>query len=331
MSTSADASASVRRLVIGVDTGGTATKGALVTSDGEVQERVEYPTDHSAGTKGIVSVVDELLDRASDQGPPLAVGVGVAGFVDLDSGSVTFSPNVIYDDPHVTQALAARTKLPIAVDNDANAAVWGERRFGVAQGFDDVAMVTIGTGIGSGFVVSGRVLRGANGAAAEAGHTVVEPSGPECPCGLKGCLEQLASGNAIARIARAEASKDASTSMLSFAGSIDDITTEHVAKAARQMDEAARSILRTAGRYLGIGLSNIVNMFDPEIIVLAGSVTGAGEPFLGPARDQLAQMTLAQRRRPVRLDVSKLGPDAGIVGAACLAFDLLESQEAGGG
>jgi glucokinase len=307
-----------RRVAIGIDVGGTTTKAGAVTPEGEIVARADRPSDRTAATKGAIAIVEELLERVQDA-DVVAVGIGAAGFI---SGQrVTFSPNLVFDDPNLGAALETRTGLPIVVDNDANAAAWGERAFGAARGFDHVAMVTVGTGIGSGFIVDGKLLRGSTGAGAEVGHTVVDPSGPVCGCGLKGCVEQFASGMAIARWARGAVTEEPSTSILSFAGSLEEITAEHVARAAREYDETARSVLRRAGRALGVGLSNIANLFDPDVIVLAGSVTRAGEPFLGPARDELARMTEAQRRRPMRLDLSMLEGDAGILGAAALALD----------
>lgn len=306
-----------RRFAIGIDIGGTTTKAGVVTSEGEVLTRIERPTDPSAATKGAIALVDELLERSTET--IAGLGVAAAGFI---TGSrVTFSPNLVFDDPQLGSAFEARSGLPVTVDNDANAAVWGEYRFGAARGIDNVAMVTIGTGIGSGFIVEGRLLRGASGAAGEIGHIVIDPAGPPCGCGLRGCLEQFASGQAVTTWARVAAEADPSTSIVSFAGSIDAITAEHVGRAAREYDETARAVLRRAGRTLGIGLSNIVNIFDPDVIVLGGSVTKAGEAFLGPARDELARMTAAQRRRPMRLDLSALQADAGILGAAALALD----------
>lgn len=308
--------------VIGVDVGGTGTKAGIVDAAGTVLARSERPTDPTAGTKGIIAVVEDLLQRAgSVEASVEAIGIGAAGFVDAATGSVTFSPNLVYDDPEVATAVGARARLPVVVDNDANAAAWGERKFGAAQGSDHVALVTLGTGVGSGFIVEGKLLRGLTGAAAEFGHTVVDPDGPRCTCGLRGCLEQLASGTAIARMAREAAAEDETTSMIAFAGSVEDISAEHVARAGRELDETARNVLRRAGTALGIGLSNVANVFDPQLIVLGGSVVAAGEPYLGPARDTLAQMTQAQRRRALRLDVSLLGHDAGVIGAAALAFD----------
>jgi glucokinase len=308
--------------VIGVDVGGTGTKAGIVDRSGTVLARSERPTDPTAGTKGIIAVVEDLLQRAGSVGPEVAaIGIGAAGFIDAADGSVTFSPNLVYDDPEIAAAVGARVKLPVIVDNDANAAAWGERKFGAAKGSDHFALLTLGTGIGSGFVVEGKLVRGLTGAGAEFGHTVVDPSGPRCPCGLRGCLEQVASGLAIARMARELAAQDSTTSILAFAGSIEEITAEDVGKAAREYDDVARTVLRLAGTALGIGLSNVVNIFDPEMIVLSGSVVGAGEPYLGPARDTLVRMTQAQRRRAMRLDLTLLGRDAGLIGAAALAFD----------
>lgn len=303
---------------IGVDVGGTHTRAAVVDAKGEILHRTQVPTDPTAGTKGIISVVEQLLE--SHPTDVVAIGVGAAGFVDAASGSITFSPNLVYDDPRIAEALRARIGVPVRVDNDANAAVWGERCFGSAKGCDHVAMLTLGTGIGSGFVVDGRLLHGVSGAAAEFGHVVIDPHGPPCPCGLRGCLEQFASGGAIARAARSALARDADSTILAFSGTREAITGEHVARAAREMDETARRIMREAGVALGIGLVNIVNVFDPEVIVLGGSAIAAGEPFLGPARDTLSAMLDAQRRRPQRLDVARLGNDAGMIGAAALAL-----------
>lgn len=287
---------------------------------GEILIRVERPTDPTAGTKGIISAVESVVEQAQSEGIGFSgVGVGAAGFIDSATGSVTFSPNLVYDDPQIAAALEARVGLPAVIDNDANAAAWGEYQLGSAKGATELAFLTLGTGIGSGFIVNGQLLRGARGAGAEFGHTVIDPRGPQCPCGLRGCLEQFASGTAIERMAR-EAVAGRESSILSFSGSGEEITGEHVARAARQLDEVAREVLRLAGTMLGIGLSNVVNIFEPSAIVLGGGVVAAGEPYLGAARDTLGRMLTAQRRRPVRLDVTSLERDAGLLGAAMLVL-----------
>jgi glucokinase len=320
---------SARRTVIGVDVGGTTTKAAVVEETGRILDRSERPTDITAGTKGIIAVIEDLLQRPTSEGV-YAIGVGAAGFIDAARGAVTFSPNLTYDDPNVADTVRSRTGLPVVVDNDANAAAWGEHIFGSAQGSSHIAYVTLGTGIGSGFIVDRKLVRGYSGAAAELGHMVIDPDGPRCPCGLRGCLEQFASGNAIERMGKEAVIANPESSILAFAGSVEAITAEHVARAAREYDETAREVLRMAGRSLGVGLSNVANLFDPEIIVLGGSIVRAGEPFLGPARDQLVEMTAAQRRRPMRLDVTRL-IDGGIVGAAALALHDAGAAYGGGG
>ncbi|MDQ3940930.1 MAG: ROK family protein [Actinomycetota bacterium] len=312
----------VRSAAIGVDIGGTGTKAGLVDLSGRLVDRVDLPTDPQAATKSTIQIVEHMVTRAEQLGfVPVAVGIGAAGFVDVRSGVVTFSPNLTYDDPELADAVAARVQLPVMVDNDVNAAVWGERAVGAARGTNNVALIMLGTGVGSGFIVNGRVLRGHSGAGAELGHTIIEPGGEQCGCGLKGCLEQYTSGPAIARMAKEALRDDPESSIAAFAGSVDAVTSLHVARAARELDETARAVMRRAGRALGIGLSNVANLFDPEIIVLSGSVIKAGEPLLGPARDELARMTTLQRRRPLRLAVTSLGAEAGIIGAAALAID----------
>ena len=307
---------------IGVDVGGTGTKAGVVTRAGGVLLHEVHPTDVNASTKGILFVVDEMMQRATDvEAEIVAVGVGAAGFIDAAAGAVTFAPNMVYDDPQIAAAIYARTGLPVIVDNDANVAAWGERTFGTARGSNHLVLVTVGTGIGGGIIEGGRLVRGYTGAGAELGHVVVERDGAQCGCGLRGCIEQYASGQAIARMAREAVQEDPGSTILAFAESAEAITPYDVARAARQLDPTARAVMRTAGIYLGICLSNIANLFDPETIVLGGGVIRAGEPFLGPARDTLAAMTNSQRRRPVRLDATIMGPRAGVIGAAALAFD----------
>lgn len=311
-----------KRAAIGVDIGGTKAKGGIVSSQGALLTRVEHDTDVHAGTKSILGVVHSLLERSAELGIAIGcIGVGAAGFIDSRSGSVIFAANLVYDDPNVAEALRAEFDLPVVVDNDANAATWGEKVFGTAQGATNLALLMIGTGIGSGFIINGELVRGATGAAAEMGHTVVDPDGPPCGCGLRGCLEQLAAGRAIARLAKEGVAANPESAIMNFAASIDDITARDVARAAAGFDETAVRVLRQAGRALGVGMSNVVNIFDPEAIVLGGGIIKVGEPYLGPARDQLVRMTAAQRRRPIRVDVTSLGAESGIIGAAALAFD----------
>jgi glucokinase len=320
----------LQRTAIGIDVGGTGTKAALVHDSGEIAARVERPTVFSGGTKGAIAVAEDLLVKATELGLEVeAIGIGAAGFIDTKSGTVTFAPNLTYDDPHIAEAVRKHTGLETLVDNDANAACWGERAHGSARGSDHVAYLGMGTGIGSGFIEAGSLVRGVTGAGAEMGHTVIEAYGPPCNCGLRGCLEQYASGQAIARMARETLAEDPVSAILDYASSIEEVTAADVSRAAHQYDDIACHVLRRAGRALAIGLSNIANIFDPEVIVLGGGVVQAGEPFLGPARDEFARMTQAQRRRPVRIVIAALGGDAGIIGAAALALAEAQTKSEG--
>ena len=312
---------------LGIDIGGTNCKGALVASDGSLIQRDEIPTKSGDGTGSIFDLADRLLEEAASSGLTIeAIGVGAAGFVDSRDGSVSFSPNVEYGDPQIRRAVSERFGLPVAVANDANAAAWGEREAGSGAGFDHVALVTLGTGVGGGFIVDGKLLIGATGAGAEFGHTVLDPNGPACPCGLSGCVEQFVSGSAIARMGEEALQRYPDSSIKDLAMG-DRITAVDVAQAAKEGDEAAREVLTRAGRYLGIALSNVVNLFEPEVIVIGGSVADAGEAFLGAARDRLDSMLGQQHRRPVRLERARLGNDAGIVGAALLALEASEAWQ----
>ena len=311
---------------LGIDIGGTTCKGAIVASDGSARRRAEMPTDPLAGTETILALAEVLLKEADRGDAIAAIGVGAAGFIDSNDGSVTFSPNLTYGEPQVHRAVTERFSLPTVVANDANAAAWGERSVGAATGSDDVAMLTLGTGVGGGFIVGGRLLVGATGAGAEFGHIVIDPDGPLCHCGLSGCVEQFVSGTAIARMGEEALERHPDSAMATMAAGR-KVTAVHVAEAAAEWDEAAQEVLRRAGRYLGIALANIVNIFEPQVIVLGGSVVEAGEPFLGVARDQLSSMLTLQRRRPVRLERARLGNDAGIVGAGLLALSGRKAWE----
>lgn len=309
-------------IVIGIDVGGTNVKGGLIARDGKVLFRVQRPTEPQAATKSIIGVAEALQEQASSENLHLvSCGVGAAGFIDPVRGAVTFAPNTVYDDPEIAAAVNARLGVPVVVDNDANAAAWAEYRFGFAAGVADLAFVTLGTGIGSGFVIGGRLLHGATGAGAELGHMVVDPKGPSCPCGLRGCLERFSSGSAIEEFVRAELRKGTSSTLTEVVDDPEQITAEDVAGQAAHYDDLSCSVLRRAGTMLGLGLANVVNLFEPTVIVLGGSVVKAGEPYLGSVRDELNKRLQSQRRRPVRLDITRLGDDVGFIGAAALAWD----------
>jgi glucokinase len=314
---------------IGLDIGGTKIAAAVVDEAGEIIARRQVPTE-SSEPEAIVSAMVKVARELRAAAPAAAaVGVGAAGLVDTAAGVILGAPNLSYRDVHVRALLQDRVGLPTIVDNDANVAALAEAIHGAGRGFGDQIMVTVGTGIGGGIVIGGRLYRGAHGVGAELGHMVIDPDGPVCGCGNRGCWEAVASGNAIGRLARERVEGGAGADLLAKAGGdISAITGEMVGTAAVGGDPFARDVVASIGRLLGIGLASIVNIFDPEVIVVGGGATaGTGELLLGPAREAMTGHILgAAWRPPVRPPVgvvsAALGNDAGVVGAAALAREL---------
>lgn len=310
-------------LTIGVDIGGTKVLGGVVNPDGRVvaQTRRATPAEDVARTRGlIVEVIAELAAAH----PVEAVGIGAAGWIDAGRSTVRFAPNLAWRDEPLRDHVATRTDLPIVVENDANAAAWAEFRFGAARDAGpSMVMLTVGTGIGGGIVISGELLRGAHGIAAELGHVVVVPDGHPCGCGRRGCLEQYASGSALVRFAQTAAKDDPASAprLLTLAGgNPDGITGVLVTAAARAGDPAAHEAFGEIGYWLGRGLADLVQVLDPRVFILGGGVVEAGELLLGPTRTALTQALGQRGRLPVaEVRAALLGNLAGVVGAADLA------------
>jgi glucokinase len=312
-----------RPLAIGIDIGGTKVAGGVVDAAGRVlaQTRADTPAQDVTRTRGVIIDMVQELSRAH---PVAAVGIGAAGWVDAGRGTVRFAPHLAWRDEPLRDQVAAAVDLPVVVENDANAAAWAEFRLGAGRDAEDSMMlVAVGTGIGGGLVLGGRLVRGAHGFAGEPGHEVVAADGEPCTCGRRGCLEQYASGKALVRFARAGAAAhpSAAAGLLELAGGDPDrITGPLVTTAARAGDKLAGEAFEQVGRWLGVGLADLVQILDPQLLVIGGGVAEAGELLLAPARDSY-QRALAQRGRlpaaPVRAAV--LGSLAGLVGAADLA------------
>jgi glucokinase len=308
-------------LTIGVDIGGTKVAAGVVDEAGRIldRERRDTPGHDVADTESIiVDVVRTLADRNQID----AVGIGAAGWIANDHATVLFSPHLAWRNEPLRGSLAERIKLPLIVENDANAAAWAEYRFGAARGEKVVVCVTLGTGIGGGLVVDGSVYRGAYGIACEYGHMTLVPDGRRCACGNLGCWEMYASGRALARDARELAAESpvAAARMLALAGSVEGLTGPVVTEAAAAGDPAAESICTTMGRWLGRGLANLAAVLDPSMFVLGGGVSAAGDILLRPAREEFAHTLTGRGFRPVAaVELVSLGPDAGLIGAADLA------------
>ncbi len=309
-------------LTIGVDVGGTKIAGGVIDPEGHVLERIRVSTPATTAESVEEGIVEAVLSlRAGHE--VSAVGVAAAGFVNEKRSTLRFAPNLPMAERPLSDLIAPRVGLPVVVENDANAAAWGEYRFGGGRGATDVVLLTVGTGLGGGIVLDGRLLRGAFGIAGEFGHVRMVPDGRLCGCGNRGCWEKYASGSALIQQARALAVEqpEAAARMLALAGGVAQaITGRMVTSAAREGDPAARALLAEIGRWLGEGIADVADVLDPAAVVIGGGVSEAGDLLLGPAREAFEASLSAGAHRPhLVIKAAELGNDAGLIGAGDLA------------
>src|SRR3954454_11775468 len=305
--------------VIGVDLGGTKLLAGTVDAELRVHHRA-YRLSRRDAVETIVEAVEEAREATARE--VRAVGVGVPCLIAPASGVAMACNHFELVDVPVRDLLAERLGLPVVVDNDANAALVAEWRHGSARGARNVVMLTVGTGVGGGMLVDGRIVRGASGAAGELGHIVIDESGPPCPgnCPNRGCLEAFVSGPALAIEGRARAEADPESGLgRAFAGGR-EITGPLVTELAHDGDEAARGAVAALGRHLGVGIVGLVNVFNPEVVVIGGGLIGAGELLLAPAREIVAARALVPARDQVRIVPARFGDESGMLGAAALAL-----------
>jgi glucokinase len=320
-------------LVAGLDLGGTKVLGQVLDpadpSRALATARLDTPRGADAIVGAMVDLVAMLDDDLAGQGlgPIEAIGAGVAGLVDRQ-GTIRFAPNLPgVIDLDVRGALSGATGLVVVVDNDANTATVAEHRIGAGRGATDLVLVTLGTGIGGGVVIAGELRRGAAGFAGEPGHMVIDPNGPPCPCGRRGCWERFASGSGLGRLARDAAHAGRADVVVQLAGGDpEDVKGEHVTRAAADGDPEALTLMAEFAWWVAVGVSNLENLLDPELVVIGGGLAEAGELLLAPIRAAYAELVLAyEHRPPVRIIGAELGADAGAIGAGLLALDLLDS------
>jgi glucokinase len=308
-------------LTIGVDVGGTKVAAGVVDEQGRIVDKVRRATPAASAERTAAVIAEAVADLLS-RNEASAVGVGAAGWIDDASGTVVFAPNLAWRGEPLRAKVAGLIGLPVAVANDGSASAWAEARFGAARGHAHVIFVSVGTGIGAGYILDGRLYRGRWGMAGEPGHFRVVPDGRLCGCGNRGCWEQYASGSALATEAREFATRSPAGAMrlLQLAGGrADAIGGPQVTEAAQEGDPAALRCFAIVGTWLGQGLADLAAILDPECIVVGGGVSEAGDLLLGPARAAFGKALPGAGYRPrVEIIRAELGPDAGIVGAADL-------------
>ena len=307
---------------IGLDIGGTKISGGVIDAKGVILAKGRRDTpahDPAAIAQEAADLIQELsLEHTID-----AVGVACAGFVDRSGSTVLFAPNLAWRDEPLRARLESVLDLPVIIENDANAAAWGEFRFGAAAEANDMVLVTVGTGIGGGVVANGVLLRGAFGIAAELGHMRVVPNGIRCGCGNRGCWEQYASGTALVREAQelvVSGSPHAARLSELCAGDPSALTGPDVTRAAAEGDPAAIELLADIGAWIGEGVASVVAILDPDLVVLGGGVSEAGGLLLDPALAAFRRQLTGRGHRPeARFALASMGNDAGMIGAADLA------------
>jgi glucokinase len=315
--------------VIGVDLGGTKLLAGAVDAELNVHHRATRPArgrDYLQVIDTVVSAIGEVRDAIEGRsGCVEAVGIGIPCLIDRDRGIAVMSTHLPLAGVAFGDLVAERIGLPLFVDNDANAAMLAEWRFGAARGARDAALLTIGTGIGGGLVVGGELQRGSQGAGAELGHMVVWADGPRCNgnCPNRGCLEALVSGSALAREARRMAEQRPRSGLGAALAAGREISGPLVTELAHDGDAAAIDALAAIGRWLGVGVANLVNMLNPDVVVIGGGVIGAGELLLAPARAAVAERALSPSKEHVRIVPARFGAESGMLGAATLALDGL--------
>ncbi len=318
---------------LGIDLGGTKILTSVINADGKMLSRDHSVTPQSEGPAGVIQAMLASTERAL-QGASMAmdrisaVGLGVPGLADVEAGILLTSPNLHgWQDVPLGDAIQDKLKKKTFLINDGSAAALGEYYFGAAKGVAHFIYVTISTGIGGGIVVDGRLLNGFNGMAGEIGHMTISEEGPACHCGNRGCWESLASGTALAKAARNRIETGADTTMLSLAeGKIDKVTAQTVQFAAEKGDPVANELILKTAYHFGVGLANLVNIFNPEMIVIGGGLSKMGERLLRPAREVAEKRAFKQAYRAVRFIPAALGRNSGVLGAAAFAFDRLKKD-----
>jgi glucokinase len=311
-------------LIGGIDLGATKILSVVVTEGGKLLAEDLRPTDGTDGLDAVVgNMVASLRQAVANAGNVelAAVGVDAPGPIDYPRGLVTHPPNLPgWHDVPLASIIGREFGLPCILENDANAAALAEHRWGSGRGTRHMLFLTVSSGIGGGIIIDGELYRGASGGAGEVGHMTIDRGGPRCGCGRRGCLEMHASGLAIGRLAQRLVAKQKG-SLLAKMAREEPLTAKLVSDAADQGDEGARELIAKAGRDLGVGLANLINIFNPEMIVLDGSLTKMGDLYLGPARETALSEAFPDMAKDVRIVVGDLGDRAPALGAAAITLE----------
>lgn len=315
----------MHKYIIGIDLGGTNLKAGIVDRSGNILHRFSIKTNASAEScvisQQICELIAEIIKNARiEKSEIIGIGLGSPGLIDKKGETILFSPNLPkWRNIPIKNNISEKFGLPCVLENDANAAAWGEKWIGAGKNANSLVMLTLGTGIGGGIIIDNKLWRGMNNVAAEIGHMSIQTDGPQCNCGNYGCIEVYASATGMARRFRELLESGKASSLKKE----DEITAKRINEAAVQGDEAALSIIEETGFYLGIAIVNIIHILNPEVVVLAGGLIGAGELLMNPIKQIIEKRALKASYKDTKIVFSRLGTDAGIIGAAgCLLKEL---------
>ena len=306
---------------IGIDIGGTKIAGALVDAEGQILKDLRVPTP-AKDPNALVDAVVALIEELSKGQEVLGAGIAAAGFIDADQANIIYAPNLSWRNEPFKAKLEARLSIPVIIENDANAAGWAEYRYGAGKGYKHMIMLTIGTGVGGAVITDSKMLRGGFGIAGELGHLRIVPDGIPCGCGQKGCLESYGSGTALLKAAKdlAASGTQEGARLRELEASAGKLTGQEVYQAILESDPGALRILAELGSWLGQAIASLTAVLDPEIVVIGGGVSAAGNLLLNPIREAYLKHLPAQGFRPeLRISAAEFVNDAGVVGAADLA------------
>jgi glucokinase len=323
----------MKKSLIGVDLGGTNIRVAAISLTGEVLHRKKVPTDPDKGKDVVIRKLiqmlnDTILKEKELKRNPVALGIGTPGVVYIKKGIIVSSPNLPdWINVPLKRIVRKQINLPTIIENDANAAAYGELWVGAGKNANSMICITLGTGVGGGIILNRKIWHGEDGMAAEVGHTTVNPDGPQCQCGNTGCVEAYASASGIVREVKRRLKREDSILKKSFQGREDRFTAKDIFQAAKAGDPVSLRVIQQMGRYLGIGIANLVNIFNPELIVLTGGVTAAWKDFMPMVREEIRVRAFEVPRERVRIVRAKLGDHAGIIGAAGVALQHLKEKK----
>jgi glucokinase len=317
-----------KQIVIACDLGGTNLRMAAIDQDGNILYRTKRDTPKAERAEDILSALvesaEECREHVAELGETIAVAIAAPATVSAVKGVILKAPNVpALDGFRIIAALESELNLKAILENDANAAAVGENWHGGSQGYQNSICVTLGTGVGGGLIIDGKIQQGVDGTAGEIGHICVEPFGAPCGCGSRGCVEQYSSATAIVRQTKELASQYPKSELLQK----NRLTSKDVYEAGLAGDELALEVFRRQGFYLGIALSSLINVLNPEVIVIGGGAAAGWDLFMPHLLEQVEHRTYREPRLRARFEKAVLGDDAGIMGAAKLAFDRLSVEK----